>query len=318
MTNTPNAVSPNRDAATIESIEFALGEHELSYRETPGYEKEMIENKIADMPQVLGLGKFRRTDRDIFDLGIDSARKTLMSSGLEPQEIDFLIFCSTRIPGSETEHISHNVRLLKELGLTNAYPIGVTLNNCSSFMSAIVMAAGMLSRGCCTNVLIVTADKVNAGCSRFTNFALLSDSAASCIVTSRPTSGYRLKADKFGVSKGPVDTFRGKDDPSLYEDVLAALLRSGDTSLKKIRKVFCSNVFRPITTFREKKLGFTTQQLFLDNVDRRGHCFSADAFMNLIDHSASGAVSAGDLFVLTADAPNLRSSILLERVGTQQ
>ncbi|MFL6713086.1 MAG: hypothetical protein ACJ8LN_09175 [Sulfurifustis sp.] len=301
--------------AVIESLAYSLGESEHAYSEVVNFQEFLKANGYPDKPELFGWGKYRKTAADIFDLGIASARKTLASSGLSPADIDFVYFCSTCFPGDEIEHIKFNVKLLKELQLTNTFPVGFTLNNCASFLSAIVMAVNMVRTGAYKNILIITADKVYDENIRFNNFALLSDAAASCIVTSRNVAGYELVADRFRASEDPIHSNRGKDDSALYARVLREIIDQAGVKVGQVRKVFCSNIFRSITQLKEMKLGFSKGQLFLDNVPKYGHCFSADTFINLIDYSSSNPASDSDLYMVSVDAPNLRASVLLRRTG---
>lgn len=299
----------------IASLAYSLGESAHLYSHARNFHEMLKENGYPDRPEIFGWGKYRKTAGDIFDLGITSARKTITESGIPADEIDFVYFCSTCFPGDEIDYIRFNNKIIESLHLRNAFPIGVTLNNCTSFLSAISLAANMVRAGCYCNILVITADKVYDEATRFNNFALLSDAAASCIVTSRHTSGYELVADRFLSSTDPINSNKGKDDSELYKRVLAELIEKSDTELSKIRKVFCNNIFRPITQLKEMKLGFSREQIFLDNVEQHGHCFSADTVINLVDYGARFGINDGDRFMVSADAPNLRASMVLKRIA---
>jgi 3-oxoacyl-[acyl-carrier-protein] synthase III len=300
--------------AVIEAFAYALGETELAYSDVPGYQEILIRNGYPDQPSLFGWGHCRKTDDDIFDLGIRSARQTLATSAIAASDIDVLLFCSTCFPGDEISHIGSNIRLLKGLEIERAFPIGLTLNNCTSFLGAIAMAGCMVRSGEYRNVLIVTSDKVYDESIRFNNFALLSDAAASCIVTNRAVAGLQLLGSSFGASESPIDTNRGKDDPDLYRRILDNVLRDAGTELAGVKRVFSSNIFRPITQLKENRLGFSRHQLFLDNVSHYGHCFSADTLINFTDYARTTPVEPGDRFLLAADAPNLRGNLMTEYV----
>ena len=303
------------NSSVIEAMDHALGETEMSYNSVVNFHEFLERCHYPDTPAMFGWGKYRKTDGDIFDMGIASAKKTLARSAVSPEEIDLVYFCSTCFPGNEIEHIKYNAKLLAELGLTNAFPIGVTLNNCASFLSAMVIATNMVNAGSYNNILVITADKVYDEQIRFQNFALLSDAAASCIITNRKTSGYALVAERFLSSADPIDNNHGKDDSALYGRVFKELMAKAGLKTDEVKKVFCSNIFRPITQLKEMKLGFRKNQLFLENVAKYGHCFSADTVINLIEYSESNEINDGEYFVFSADAPNLRASALFRRVG---
>lgn len=301
--------------AVITAMAYTLGKIECAYSDVVNLDDFLKANNFPNLPSLFGWGKYRKTAGDIFDLAIDTARKSLASSGVAPADVDLVYVCSTCFPGDEVEHIKYNVRLLAALGLCNAYPIGITLNNCTSFLLAIAMAASMVQGGRYCNILIVTADKVYDETLRFQNFALLSDAAASCIVTARDTPGFALVNERFLPSADPVEHNRGKDDSPLYSRVCKELLDGARLTARDVKKVFTSNIFRPITQLKETKLGFSKDQLHMENVSRYGHCFSADTVINLVDYSATNGFASGEHIVMSADAPNLRASLLLRRLA---
>lgn len=301
-------------AASVRAFDYVLGERELRYRDARNFERVLSENNYPDQPEMFGWGSFRQSDHDVFDLGIAAARRTLDKGGVPAREIDALFFCTTQFPGDAIAHIGFNVRLLGGLGLTNAFPAGITLNNCTSFLSAISMAVAMVRAGRCRHALLITADKVPDESLRMTNFALLSDGAASCLVSREPGLGYELVAEAFLPSVAPIDSYRGKDEPELYQRVARAVTDESGIEPAAVKKVLCSNIFKPITQLKESKLGFQRRQLHLDNVPRYGHCFSADTAINLVDCETQGAIAHGDHVLLAADAPNLRASLLLRKI----
>src|SRR5437763_41057 len=82
-----------------------------------------------------------------------------------------------------------------------------------------------------------------------------------------------------------------------------------------IKKVFCNNVFLPITMLKEVEAGFRKTQIYFDNVRRIGHCYSSDALINLADYQSNALVSPGEYFIAAADAPGLRCAILLKALN---
>jgi 3-oxoacyl-[acyl-carrier-protein] synthase-3 len=279
----------------------------------PDFSQLIAANKLPDLPAVFGWGVYHKTALDAHALGLASARKTLEMSDVEPSEIDFVMFCSSRIPGTEVDHIGMNVELIRQLGLTRAFPIGVTLSNCASFISAIVLASDLVMRDPSKKVLVITSDKLYDERLRMHSFALLSDSAASCIVRNTGRQGYRLLGHQFKVSKAPVTNNRGQDDLELENEFLAALLAATGLSVLNLRKVFGSHFFKPITSLRARRQGFGKDQLHLSCVPRFGHCFAADAFISLLDFDQSGPFDADDRFLLTADGPNVKAGLLVQR-----
>lgn len=297
---------------TIDACSYVLGEIERPYQDVPDFKNMLGRYGYPDEPSVFGWGSYFKTEGDIFDLGIKSARQTLAASGVSADDVDFVMFCSTCFPGNEIEYINYNVRIQKSLELKKAFPIGITLNNCISFMSAIVMAQHLVLSGTYNNVLIITADKVYDESLRFNNFALLSDSAASCMVSRREVAGLQICSAGFGVSQDPMTSNHGKDEPELYGRILQNVLADAATPLNEVSKVFCNNIFRPVTQLKEIRLGFSRRQLYLDNVARCGHCFSADTLINYLDYTRQTPPAEGEKFLFSVDAPNLRANMLVQ------
>jgi len=303
------------DQTIIESIAYEFGELKKPYTSVPNHKEIFESNNYPNMPELFGWGDYHKSKRDIFDLGITSAKRSLSQSLTKPNDIDAVFFCSTCFPGNEIDYISFNTRILRELNLSDAFLIGVTLNNCVSFLSSIMMACKLVECGTYKNILVITADKVYDENARLNNFALLSDSSASCIVSKSEASGYALISESFKSSDDPIDSYKGKDDPSLYLKVMGEVLTKADTNIENIQAVLSNNIFKPITQQKERKLGFSKAQLYQKNVLLHGHCFSADTLINLLDYSQDKDINNGALFMLSSDAPNLRASLVLKFIS---
>lgn len=302
--------------AWIDAICYAVGESRHDYKDMPDFAELIAANNLPDLPSVFGWGVYYRTALDTWALGIQSARQTLEKADCDPASVDMVMFCSSRVPGNEVDHIGMNVELVRQLGLTRAFPIGVTLSNCAAFISAISMAAEWVSRDPSKTVLVVTSDKLYDERLRMHKFALLSDCAASCLIRHSARDGYRVVGHQFSISRTPMQSNLGQDDTELETGFLAGLSQSTGLGVSDFRQVFASNFFKPIGSMRGRRLGFSSKQLYLDAVPRFGHCFAADAFINLLEYEANKGSEAGDRYLLTADGPNLKAGLVLEKPAT--
>lgn len=297
----------------IDSIAYAVGECQHAYNDMPDFADLLAANNLPDLPSVFGWGVFYRTTLDALALGISAARQSLQRADVDPATVDVVMVCSSRIPGTEQDHITMNVELIRQLELSRAFPIGVTLCNCACFISAIAMASEWVSRDPSKTVLIITSDKLYDERLRMHKFALLSDCAASCLVRESAPEGYRILGHQFSISQSPVDNNLGQDDTALEADFLASLGRSTGLMANDFKRVFTSNLFKPISSLRARRLGFKPQQLHLEAVPRFGHCFAADAFINLLDFEAAAGAEPDDRFLLTADGPNIKAGLVLQK-----
>ncbi|GLU34937.1 3-oxoacyl-ACP synthase [Trinickia caryophylli] len=306
--------------ASIDAIAYAVGESTYPYREIPDFAALIAANNLPDLPAIFGWGVYHKTARDVQALGLSSARQTLEKADMDPARVDFVMFCSSRIPGTEVDHIGMNIEFIRSLGLTRAFPIGVTLSNCAAFIGAIAMASEWVSRDPSKTVLVITADKLYDERLRMHKFALLSDCAASCLVRHPTRTGYRIAGHQFSISRSPVSNNLGQDDHELETRFLADLFASTGLEKHDLRGVLTSNLFKPISSLRGRRLGFSQHQLYLDAVPRFGHCFAADAFINLLDFEANNGIEPGDKFLLTADGPNIKAGLVVEKrpaIGAQ-
>jgi len=295
----------------ISSIAYELGEHVHEYNEAENFTTVMSEHRIPDMPELMGFGHYRKTSQDILSLAISSAKKTLSKAELSGSKVDVVLFCSTNFGVIEGDGREYVYQLCKQLNLTRAYPMGITLNNCTAFLSAIKMAEAMLNSDHYENILVVTADKVYDESQRCIHYGIFSDAAASCIVSNNIRNGYPIVSTNFRSDYRLIADSQGLNDDELYADVQRGLLQSPSYAISEIKKAFTSNIFVPITRAKESRAGLTDEQLYFDNVADKGHCFSADALINLDDYTTQNADTDQSPYLLSADADGLRVSLLV-------
>jgi len=292
-------------------LSYELGDQVRAYKDAENFAAVMARHRIPDLPALMGFGCYRRTSDDILTLAIKSARKTLASTGLSGEDIDVVFFCSTNfgvIGGDGREYV---YQLCKQLGLSRAYPVGITLNNCTTFLSALKIAQSMLPGSHYKNILVVTSDKVYDETQRCIQYGIFSDSAASCVVSKELSQGFELLASDFRSDYRLIESGAGLNDDAIYASVQQNLLAAANYRVSDITKTFTNNIFVPIVRAKETRLGFSDRQLYLDNVAEKAHCFAADALINLTDYAANRQDEDGSLYVLSADAEGLRVSLLL-------
>jgi 3-oxoacyl-[acyl-carrier-protein] synthase-3 len=79
-----------------------------------------------------------------------------------------------------------------------------------------------------------------------------------------------------------------------------------------LTKVFSNNLYLPVITLKEGSIGVNKSQLYLENVARFGHCFSADSVINLSDYMKTVGIQKGEYFALNSSAEGLRAQVLLQ------
>jgi 3-oxoacyl-[acyl-carrier-protein] synthase-3 len=303
----------------LHSIRYALGENRRLYSDIEDFERIRTEYRIPNAPSLLGFGEYFQTDEDIITLGVRAASETLDRSGLHREEVDYVLFCSADYSSVGAKPGDGYTRLLCELGLTNAYPVGLTLNGCTCALAALRMAASLLSDPTVRNVLVISADKLTCESNRVSRHAIFSDGAVSCLVSKASDSGFEL-VDTVLRSDVSVMTEEGKqDDLQLFRSAMSTLVSRNAVTPEDIEMVFSGNIYTAISQYKEAAhgLGINRSQLFVANVPKVSHSFAADALINLADYSASVAPTE-KYYLLTATSVGLRGLALLRSINSQR
>ncbi|AUM70619.1 hypothetical protein [Pseudomonas fluorescens] len=296
--------------AYLASTAYVLGEQSHDYREAASYQAVCKQHAMPDFASVFGWGTYWRTTRTVGELMIESVAKTLADSGLQGRDIDALVVCSSNF---ESGQVADYLPLLRELQLERAYPLGVTWGDCTMLLAGLEIARAQVLAGL-DNVLVVSANRIEDEAFRFQHYALFSDGAASCLVTSGRRGGFEMLGGLAGSDAGLADGPK-EDDAPLFSQVHEQLMHRHQINTADLEQVICSNVFLPVLKIKEGRLGIGGAQLYVANVARVGHCFSADSLINLCDYQAATQHRHGGLLMLTANASGLRCQALLQRLS---
>ena len=297
----------------VYGLAHELGEQQRSFSEIDNLDAFLSAHRIPRKPEVYGWGHHFASSRSVLELGVASAKRTLATSGTDPAEVDLVIFCCIHFPDDKYRSGAALPALLGELRTYRALPIGVTLNNCLTLLSALSLAGGMVAAGRARTALVISADKVAGEFERIHPFAIFSDAAVSCLVTNDESRrGYRIVAESFhqdpALEAGATDMTQRQ----LYRRVAETLTARCGRQIGEAQRIFTSNLFRPLVLLKETQPGWASrEQLYLENVARVGHCNSGDPLLNLETYASETAPQVDDLFILAADAPGLRGALML-------
>ena len=292
----------------LTGIDYMLGEEERGYDTASGFGTLNIPNR----PALWGWGHYRQATSGVIDLMIAAARRSLAAARVQAGDIDCVVFCHATVPDYPGGPVAAASRVLAELGLARAFPISVGLNGCAALLSGVMLADGLLSAGRYGKVLVIAGDVHPADAVRFHRYAIFSDAACACVVSSAPQEGgFELVATATAVDPAAMAADAGFSS-ELALQVNQAMLAAAGIPASDVAKIFCNNVFLPITMLKESEGGFDESQIFTDNVKRTAHCYSADALINLADHARAGEVRRGAHVVAAADSPGLRAGLLLK------
>jgi 3-oxoacyl-[acyl-carrier-protein] synthase-3 len=182
------------------------------------------------------------------------------------------------------------------------------------------------------NVLVVTTDQVSPHDEHlrvmWPDVSVLSDAAASCLVSSSPG------VDEGGVGAFEVRSLVHHSAPAMWDlnaaSNLAAFLmgttkgarRTAAMALERaqvppsrIANLLSSTYNCAVNEMMARQCGFSSDQLWLENIPRLGHAFSADTLINLFDAASAQPPAEGDQFLLLATGHKNWGATVLKKVA---
>jgi 3-oxoacyl-[acyl-carrier-protein] synthase-3 len=299
--------------AYLRGVSYVLGEREVGHADIPRLPELAAAFGLVPNPGLWGWGTVRATRRDLADLAADTARATLRAAGVDRP--DALVLCSTRLPA---DHGAFMAAVLARIGADIPF-YGQGVNQCVNLLAALDIARSFVISGRYRTVLVVTADAVAEGADPMSQFALFSDGAASCLVAADPfaansgdeTGSYEILGCAAAQDAAALDG-TGQISSDLAREVNDRLLAPPGLKLGDVTALAHLNLFKPLLVMKERQAGFREDQLYLDNIPRIGHCFSADPLINLADRAAQGDIGEGHYCLLAASVPGSRIGVLLK------
>ncbi|SRR5216683_468272 len=301
--------------AFVRGPSYVLGEREADYT-TIGNLGELADRfRLAPNAGLWGWGGIRTTGRDLAELAAETGVATLRAAGVDASSIDALLLCSNRIPGPAEGHGSFVANVLTGIGLGDIPCYGQSLNRCVNLLAGLDVSRAFVTSSRYRRVMLITTDRVADGADRMSQFALFSDGAASCVVTSDAgdRSSYELLGCAIAQDTASLEWTK-EISSDLAREVNDRLLSPAGLKLGDIAALMHANLFKPLVAMKERQAGFSAEQLYLDNIPRIGHCFAADPLINLVDRAALGHVGEGRYCLLASSVPGSRIGALLRRV----
>ncbi|WP_167473660.1 3-oxoacyl-ACP synthase [Nocardia arthritidis] len=295
---------------SVRGASYELGEHAVGYRGAHRFAEKIVSYEMLDDAETWGWGRYFKSDRDRAELAVASARRTLSMTGCAGADVDAVILCAAEFPSSVDCHASYCRVVLETLGLENAFVIGVTLGRCNTLLSAVHLADRLVASGTYDSVLVIVSDRITDEERRFQQFALFSDAAASCLVTAQP-GDLAIVATGSALDPSAFDAM-GRFSGRLGRVAADGITRRCGVRPDEISVVLPPNLFVPIVRMSEGQSGFRPDQLYLRNIANRGHCFSADPLVNLVDRQHADGTRPGEYVLLTSSVPGSRVSILAQ------
>jgi 3-oxoacyl-[acyl-carrier-protein] synthase III len=270
-----------------------------------------------------GVHYYLETDKTVFDLALESARKTIENSQIDKQRIS-AIFFSTVSHYAEDLAVEKDFggRLMHELGLYNCYFYGVFAQNCATVAGAIRLANAYLNNLHDEDILIISADKISQerGIGRLGPFYARSDAAVSCILTKE---NYEYELSLFSEFYDPDlwNVTHDNDRPKLLKSfklntkrVINKCLEINAVSRDQISYVLCNNhdtlIWRHMADFWE----IPYERFYTRNIPRISHCPAGDVFINLIDLEVEESIPFGSNLLTFFSGPHAWTVTILKKL----
>lgn len=310
--------------AYISDIEFAVGDR----RELEDLAEHIPEKRIS-LFRKFGLKYYYEYSGSVYDIALEAAKKTVKGN---EKDIGTLVFStgsfhSPPSPYNRVDGIKDLNQLLKGLGI-DAYPYGVYLSDCANIISAIRIGKNFLMEEQFENslrqknnhVCIITSDVTGVDESRIVppGTSIKSDSASSCIISSKP------RKNSFKI--GDIHQYHNKEmlgNTALsYEDYIIQVSKCIDFIRKKnldeknqtFQHILTNNYSNSyIKTFSLSLLA-NEDIFYKEQIPNFAHCFSSDLLINLNQLCITRQLNHGDCILAIASGPSSISSICLEYI----
>lgn len=217
----------------------------------------------------------------------------------------------------------------REFGLEQALSFKVSHHACASGLLAIDVAGRLLAADAAALVdagggatgrggaeqdgeplaLVLAGEKTFTRDAQLApEISLFSEGAAACLVRA---GGDRDRVLSYRTAlRGEYDgrlaeepallTSFNRAYPELLEGVIREALAAADTRLEDLKLILPHNANRISWRSLSRRTGFPLERILLENVPEYGHCFAADAFINLHTALDQGLLEPGDRYLIAA------------------
>lgn len=148
-----------------------------------------------------GFSRYSVANQNVCELASSSMIATIKLGGLEPSTIPYVIIATQSFwdldSNYDNQHITNpTMRFRSNLyhaadraGFRNSNLIANWTAGCANLGQAIEIAYALVLSGCCEDVVVSAADRLDPACARVEGMGLVSDASASLLVTSRSVPG---------------------------------------------------------------------------------------------------------------------------------
>lgn len=275
---------------------------------------------LAQLKSV-GVASYSASRKSPTELVAACATRTLWKAKTDPKAVDLLVFATTSF--WEPEYYGKDIQsLVTKLQLENVYPIGVTFSECANLIVALAVGADAIRQGGYRNVLVVSADKSQAGKSRIVppDVSVASDAAASVLLTGEGTGPYELLSTSrymipLAFERAASENFAQylKMTTRGIHEISARTMAAVGKTPEDFAWLITNNYNTSVSSLFASQTGFAPERVYTKNIARYGHGYGADNLINLYDCAGEHPPQPGDLFCLLASGPNMWATAVVRK-----
>jgi len=265
-------------------------------------------------------------------MGTKAARMAIKNAGLQPEDIDFIIFATLSpdyyFPGP-------GVQVQDQLGIGEIGALDVR-NQCSGFIYGLSVADQFIKTGMYKNILLIGSEYHSGGLEKTTRgrgvTVIFGDGAGAVVLSRSEEEGKGIlsthlhsegKHAKELALIGPatnrwVDTIMEESDPedtsyypymngnfvfkhavTRFQEVIFEALQKNNVSKDQIDMLIPHQANLRISQFVQKKLGLSDDQVY-NNIMRYGNTTAASIPIAMSEAHLEGKIKPGDLVCLAA------------------
>jgi len=271
----------------ISSIEYVLGKK----KHLSSLKKDEFSHRTLINLASKGVLFFHESNKSIFDMAYETSLKTITKYGVNPNEIDTLLFLTNSHQSKEFnyENSDDNTyffghELIKKLYLKNAFVQGLFMQGCVDFISGLIYAKSLIDSNISRQVLLVISDKYT--CSGNNRLSIRnnmvsgihSDGASSCIISNN------LYKDSIRINKGKIiHNIYSKDIfvKKYLEKIFYLVLALNKIKPKDIEYCFSNNYNHFDRLNIIETLNLKKDTIANENITEIGHCLGSDILINI-------------------------------------
>ena len=247
-------------------------------------------------------------------------RQTLAAAACDPASVDHVIYATTTFWQESFYRRQEISRLLWELELTRAYPIGVTLSECANVQAALAVGAALIGAGQARTVMVVSTDCTGERASRLVppKIGIKSDGAASVLLSREPVGPFVYLGTR-QVINAALWNLDPEASPGQYlreigngiKATIDGLLAAQGLSLAEIDLVIPNNYNQSVVRTVGAMIGVPAARVYGRNIARMAHAIACDNLVNLRDARDETAIAPGAKLLLIGTGPNVWGASLV-------